>query len=187
MTTPRCPSTRVVKHPYRTEIMRGMRLLAEQPNSIFFGQGVKYKAHAISSQIEELGLPDDRRIEMPVFENTQVGMALGMAMAGLLPVCVIPRINFLLCAVDQLVNHIDKYEKMVGKPIKVIILTQTGATEPLDPGPQHSGNYCKALDKMLGTVNVIDLQNDGMVYHHFEDSVINADNSTVLVQRGDLL
>src|SRR5271166_1735069 len=96
---------------YRSEIMRGMKLLASQPNAIFMGQGVRYRAHAISGQIEELELPDDRRIELPVFENTQVGMSIGMAMAGLLPICVIPRINFLLEACSQLVNHLDKYEQ----------------------------------------------------------------------------
>jgi pyruvate dehydrogenase E1 component beta subunit len=175
---------------YRTEIMRGMKLLAEQSNAIFLGQGVRYPAHAISKQIAELGLPDDRKLELPVFENTQLGMAMGMAMAGMLPICVVPRINFLLCATDQLVNHLDKYEQMTGKPIKVIIVTQTGATEPLDPGPQHSGNYCHALDQMLTNIPVVDLcggpGRDGAVYEEFVDAV-ESDGSTVLVQQGDLL
>lgn len=171
---------------YRTEIMRGMRLLAEQPNAIWMGQGVRYPAHAISKQIAELELPDDRKLELPVFENTQLGMALGMAMAGLLPVCVIPRINFLLCATDQLVNHIDKYRKMTGKLAKVIVITQTGATEPLDPGPQHSGNYCGALDRMLTDVMLVDLGPAQDIYNSFRLAV-ELDGSTVLVQRGDML
>src|SRR5271166_661361 len=144
-----------------------MRLLAEQPNAIFLGQGVVYPAHAISKQLE--GVPADRRLELPVFENTQLGMALGMAMAGLLPVCIFPRINFLLCALDQLVNHLDKYEQMTGKPLKVIIVTQTGATEPLDPGPQHSGNYCKAIERMLDTIPVVDLTSAEMCERRFKE------------------
>ena len=167
---------------YKDEILRSMNLLAEQPNVLFLGQGVRYPAHAISKQVPETA----ERLELPVFENTQLGMAMGMAMAGLLPVCIFPRVNFLLCACDTLVNHLDKYEIITGRQLRVIVVTQTGAQEPLDPGPQHRGNYCRALDRMLTTIPIVDLDQTGKVYDAFRAAVDFA-GTTVLVQRGDLL
>ena len=39
----------------------------------------------------------------------QLGMSLGLAMDGNIPISIIPRWNFILNGMNQLVNHIDKY------------------------------------------------------------------------------
>ena len=37
-----------------------------------------------------------------------MGMTIGLLMAGKIPVSIYPRWNFLLLAINQLVNHLDK-------------------------------------------------------------------------------
>ena len=171
---------------YKNEVIRGMALLAQQPNVLFCGQGVQVKANCLHEQL--VGVPEHQRLEVPVFENTQLGMCLGMALTGLLPVCLFPRTNFLLCAVDQLVNHLDKWQQMTGKPAKVIIKTMTGTIKPLDPGPQHSDVYdghAIGLDELCEEVVVHDLRHDAAVYEGYRKA-LHHDGPTLLIERGNL-
>lgn len=171
---------------YKSEVIRGMQLLAQQPNVVFVGQGVSIKANCLHEQL--VGVPDSQRFEVPVFENTQLGMCLGMALTGLLPVCLFPRTNFLICAVDQLVNHLDKWQQMTGKPAKVIIKTMTGATKPLDPGPQHSDDgdgHVAAFESLCEYAVVDDLYSENVVYQAYVEA-LERDGPTLLVERGNL-
>ena len=171
---------------YKSEVIRGMQLLAQQPNVVFVGQGVSVKANCLHEQL--VGVPEHQRLEVPVFENTQLGMCLGMALTGLLPVCLFPRTNFLLCAVDQLVNHLDKWKQMTGKPTKVIIKTMTGCTKPLDPGPQHSDvhdDHWEGLSLLCDTVEVEWLEGANQVYPAYERA-LTYDGPTLLIERGNL-
>ena len=65
--------------------------------------------------------------------------------------------DFLLLAMNQLINHIDKIGWMSEGKMqpRIIIRTSVGPTRPLDAGPQHTGSYVEALKLMLTTVNVI--------------------------------
>ena len=57
----------------------------------------------------------EKRIELPVFEETQMGMTLGMALNGSVPISIFPRWNFLILATNQIVNHLDKILKNANK------------------------------------------------------------------------
>ena len=37
-----------------------------------------------------------------------MGIAIGLSMSGYIPICIFPRFNFLLSAINQIVNHLDK-------------------------------------------------------------------------------
>ena len=50
-----------------------------------------------------------RVVETPLSENAVTGMGLGMALAGLRPIMVHARNDFLMLAMDQIVNHIAKW------------------------------------------------------------------------------
>lgn len=172
---------------YKQEVIRGMQLLASDPTTVFVGQGVRIKANCLFEQLE--GVPEHRRLEVPVFENTQLGMCLGMALTGFTPVCLFPRTNFLLCAVDQLVNHLDKWRQMTGKPAKVIIKTMSGCTRPLDPGPQHSEseyvNYTSAFEEMCESIVIEEMWKLDQVYPAYM-SALQHEGPTLLVERGNL-
>lgn len=170
---------------YKQEVIRGMQLLASDPTTVFVGQGTVIKANCLFEQLE--GVPMERRLEVPVFENTQLGMALGMALTGLTPVCLFPRINFLTCALDQLINHLDKWKRMTGERAKVIVKTMTGCTRPLDPGPQHSGEgvLFAMAEACEEDIEVIDLCTKSQVYESYQKALCYS-GPTLLVERGNL-
>lgn len=132
-----------------------MLLLADAPGTLFLGQGIAYPGHAMFKNFE--GVPMEQRIELPVVEELQLGMSIGLALQGYLPVSVYPRFDFLLRAADQLVNHLDKLERMSCGQFKpaVIIRTRVGTTKPLDAGPQHTQDHTEAFRLMLTNVEVI--------------------------------
>jgi pyruvate/2-oxoglutarate/acetoin dehydrogenase E1 component len=74
------------------------------------GQAVAVPGTAMSNTLK--GVDPQRLIELPVAEELQMGMTTGMALAGLVPVSLFPRWNFLLCGISQLVNHLDKLAVM---------------------------------------------------------------------------
>ena len=56
-----------------------------------------------------------KKLELPVTEEMQMGMTIGLLMNGYIPVSIFPRWNFMLLAINQLVNHLDKLHIMNGK------------------------------------------------------------------------
>ena len=95
---------------YKDELIRSMNLLADDPKIIFIGQSVTYSGNAIFNTLEQID--NNRKIEMPVFEDVQMGMSMGLALNGFIPVTCFPRFDFLICATNQLINHIDKINFM---------------------------------------------------------------------------
>ena len=137
---------------YSKHLNKAMLMLAENPKVMFVGQAVKYPGQAAFKTFE--GIPMDRRIEMPVAEDFQMGFCTGLALQGLIPVCFYPRWDFLLLAANQLINHLDKLPMMGWKP-KVIIRVAVGRSSPLDPGPQHVQNHTDAFRMMLKTAKIM--------------------------------
>jgi pyruvate/2-oxoglutarate/acetoin dehydrogenase E1 component len=88
-----------------------------------------------------------------------MGMSLGMAMAGDFVITFYPRWDFLICATNQLVNHVDKINLMSqGKwDTNMIIRLGKGSDKPLDPGHQHRGNYLAEFKSMCPNINFHDL------------------------------
>jgi pyruvate/2-oxoglutarate/acetoin dehydrogenase E1 component len=97
-------------------------------------------------------------VELPVMEETQMGMSLGIAMTGKTVITFYPRWDFIVLAVNQLVNHIDKYKLMTGKKANIIIRLGKGSDKPLDPGHQHKGNYFKQFEEMCPNITFRDLK-----------------------------
>lgn len=133
---------------------QAMLLFSRQPRAVFIGQNVAYDGTKMFASLS--GVPQEQRLEVPVAEEMQLGMAVGLSLAGELPMAIFPRIDFLMRAMDQLVNHLDAMPEMsAGQFVpKVIIRTAVGKTEPLDAGPQHTRDHTRALCLMLKTVAV---------------------------------
>lgn len=159
-----------------------MAMLAESPRTIFVGQAVAYAGQAAFPTFADV--PMAKRIEMPVAEDFQMGFCTGLALHGYVPVCFYPRWDFLLMAAGQLVNHLDKIQLMGGFRPKVIIRTAIGRKRPLDPGPQHTGDYTQAFRGMLKTVRVMELCNAKYVYDSYCEALA-CDGSVILVEHMD--
>ena len=132
-------------------------------------------------------LPKEQRIELPVFEDVQAGIATGMTLNGMKICCVYPRFDFMLLAFNQIVNHLDKVEEMsdgMYKP-RVIIRVAVGSSKPLMPGPQHCQDYSKELKTMCKNIDVVELRTADMVYEEYSRA-LNSSRSTILVEYPDI-
>ncbi len=172
---------------YKSELVRATDYMAKNPKTLFLGQSVVYPGNSIFKTLEHV--PAEQKIEMPVFEETQMGMCIGLALAGYIPVSIYPRFNFLLLAMNQLVNHLDKLPVITrGKTRpRVIIRTAIGSERPLHPGVQHSGDYTEAF-KHLGMqhVEVIRLDEPEQIFPAYKKAFEREDGkSTILIEWGD--
>lgn len=171
---------------YFDELKRSMDFLAQDPRTVFLGQAVAVPGTAMTNTLKDV--PRERLIELPVAEEMQMGMTTGMALAGQVPVSIFPRWNFLLCAMNQLINHLDKVQVMSNGryKAKAIVRTGIGSQRPLHPQHQHIGDYTEALKTMCTTIEVIRLDEPADIFPAYEKALLRDDGrSTLLIEYGD--
>jgi len=128
--------------------------LVEQKGYLIIGQGAQDGGHGMCATIDKK--LKGSCIELPVFEETQTGIALGMGLAGENIISIYPRFDFFISGLSQLINHSDKLNVMShGKfSPNIIFRVGVGAKVPLDAGPQHTNNYTKQLKEILTSIKV---------------------------------
>lgn len=151
-------------------------MLAADERTVFLGQGVAFPGTFMSRTLE--GVPATRKIEMPVAEEMQMGASIGLALAGHVPVTIYPRWNFLILAVNQLINHLDKMDA------KAIVRVGVGSDRPMYPGAQHLGDFTEAFMSMTQSVQFVRLRVSDDVLPEYE-AALRRDQSTVLVEYAD--
>ena len=175
-----------MKKRYFAELKKAMDFLGKKKNTIFIGQAVEVPGTAMSNTLVDIDR--SKLIELPVAEEMQIGMSLGFAMNGHIPISIFPRWNFLLYGVNQLINHIDKFRVMNGTEIKpkIIIRTGIGSKRPLHPREQHIGDFTDAFKKMSTTIDIIKLKNPDDILKSYKKAFYRNDNkNTILVEYGD--
>ncbi len=127
---------------YRQALHDGLRdELLRDENVFLLGEEIavfegSYKITA--GLLKEFG--PKRVVDTPIVENGFVGMATGAAMLGLRPIVEIMTINFIILAMDEIVNHAAKIYSMFGGqcPIPLVIRTPGGGGNQL--AATHSQN-----------------------------------------------
>lgn len=142
--------------PYKAALTDCMTQLAVVSDTLFIGQQIVFPGNPMSTTL--VNVPKDKMIELPVMEETQMGMSLGLAMAGHTVISFYPRWNFLICAANQLINHLDTYKEMTGKNAHILIRVGKGSDNPLDPGPQHKANFIDSFKLMCPSIKFYDLK-----------------------------
>lgn len=171
---------------YYEALTESMRILAADERTIFLGQAVAVPGTAMRTTLEHV--KEEKLIELPVDEDFQMGMANGMALAGFIPVSVFPRWNFMLLAVNQIVNHLDKMAELsrLNPAPKVIIRTGIGSEHPLHPGSQHTGDFTDAFRLMCPKINVVRLDSADMIVPEYQKALTREDGvSSILIEWGD--
>lgn len=171
---------------YNDELKRTMNWLAEQDKTIFLGQAVCYAGTGCYESLTEV--PANKKMEFPVAENFQIGVSTGLAINGLVPVSVVPRWNFLVCAADQLINHLDKMSLMSDGSCtpKVIIRVAVGSEKPVDPQDQHKGNFSEPFRMMCKTIDIVELHDVFDIMPAYQNAYNRTDGkSTILVEFPD--
>ena len=162
---------------YQKQLCEAMQELARDDRVVFLGQGVRDPGTFMSTTLQDV--PLDKRIELPVAEELQLGMSIGMALAGLVPVSIYPRFNFLILAMNQLVNHLN-----VMQP-HVIVRVGVGSTKPLDPGPQHRGDMTEAFRLLMPNTPIVRLESAEQIVPEYRNA-IERNGPTILVEIADL-
>lgn len=167
---------------YKDEIIKAMNLLAEDDCVLFIGQNVVYGG-AIAIHETLKNVPTNKKLELPVAEDLQMGMSIGLALEGFIPVSIYPRMDFLIIAMNQLVNHLDKIADMSCNRFKprVIIRTGIGAKRPLNPGPQHCQDHTEMLRACLTNIDVVKLEKAEQIVPAYK-AALKSDCSTILIE-----
>jgi len=168
------------------ELSKAMTYIGQQENAVFIGQSVEVAGTAMRNTLLDVGA--EKLIELPVEEDFQMGIAIGMALSGLVPVSIFPRWNFLLLATNQIVNHLDKLKELtqLDTPGKVIIRTGIGSENPLHPGPQHTGDFTEAFRLMCPHLNIVRLDNKEMIFDEYKKAYERKDGvSSILIEWSD--
>ena len=92
---------------YFDELKSSMEWLGSKSDTFFLGQSIEVPGTAMFNTVRDIDIA--KRLEVPVFEDTQLGMSIGMALTGKRVISIFPRWNFLICATNQLVSHLDKF------------------------------------------------------------------------------
>lgn len=113
--------------------------LARDPSVFVMGQGVDDPSGMFGTT---LGLQESfgpRRVfDTPLAENGLTGIAVGAAIGGMRPVYLHNRPDFLLLAMDQLVNHAAKWRYMFGGAVGVPLVVWSCTGRGWGAGAQHS-------------------------------------------------
>lgn len=173
------------KMTYKDELAKAMEILGKNEKTIFLGQSVACTGNAIFKTLEKV--PMEKRIELPIIEDTQMGMSIGLSLEGFIPVSIFPRMDFLIVAMNQLENHLDKIKEMSNNEFnpKVIIRTAIGSKAPLYPGIQHCSDYTDALKAMLKNIDVVKLEHSKDIVPAYQKALVS-EKSTILIDVSDL-
>lgn len=157
--------------------------LARDERAIFLGYNVLHGSRAYGTLTE---VPVAQCLETPVAENLMAGLAIGMSLTGYRPVLFYERHDFVLNALDAIVNHLDKIESMSQGQFKtpVIIRATVGGSVPLHPGPQHTQDFTVAFRSMV-KFPVLELKTPAEVLAAYHLAA-TLDSPIMLVEHRDL-
>ncbi len=115
------------------------QLLENDPRVFVFGQGLYSPWYAGSSLLDiDIDYGRERVIDSPVSENATTGAAIGAAIVGMRPIGFHPRMDFMLLAVDPIVNQAANWSYLFAGKINVPIVIRAVINRGGEQGAQHS-------------------------------------------------
>ncbi|HPJ07503.1 MAG TPA: pyruvate dehydrogenase complex E1 component subunit beta [Deltaproteobacteria bacterium] len=126
--------------PYSLAINEALHQMMDMDTSVFLiGQGVKspwYVGNTARGLLERFG--EKRVIDTPVSENAVTGAAVGSAIAGMKPVVVHPRVDFMMYAMDPIINEAANWFYMNGGRVSVPVVFWGIINRKGEQAAQHS-------------------------------------------------
>ena len=115
------------------------QLMAADPRVFLIGQGLWspwYAGGSLENLDCEFGR--ERVLDSPVSENAVTGMAVGAALAGMRPIVFHPRLDFLLLAMDPLINQAANWSYLFAGQASVPLVVRAVINRGGGQGAQHS-------------------------------------------------
>ncbi len=119
------------------------------PSVMVIGQGITspwYVGKTAQGLTERFG--PDRVIDTPVSENGITGVAVGAALAGMKPVVVHPRMDFMLYAMDPIINQAANWNYMNGGKLSVPIVIWG----IINRGGEQAAQHSQALHSLFANI-----------------------------------
>jgi acetoin:2,6-dichlorophenolindophenol oxidoreductase subunit beta len=110
--------------------------MARDDKVLYFGQNIATTEN--DPFLQAFG--GDRVRVTPISETAEIGMAVGAAFAGYRPVVELYMAEFMLVAMDQVVNEAPRFHYMTGGQVKVPIVLKAGYGFTAGWSGQHTGS-----------------------------------------------
>jgi len=128
------------KISYVQTINETLHQIIEKDSRVFLiGQGVTspwYVGSTTAGLLDRFG--PERIIDTPVSESGVTGVAVGAALAGMRPILMHPRMDFMYYAMDQLANQAANWHYMFGGQLSVPLTVWAIINRGGEQGAQHS-------------------------------------------------
>src|SRR6187200_1290823 len=122
--------------PYIVAITEAIHLEMERDDRVlFFGQNMGNTEN--EPFVDAFG--KDRVRVTPISETAEIGMAVGAALAGYRPVVELYMAEFMLVAMDQVVNEAPRFRYMSGGQVSVPLVLKAGYGFTAGWAGQHTG------------------------------------------------
>src|SRR5215468_1160678 len=122
--------------PYIAAIGEAIHQEMERDETVlYFGQNIA--THDEDPYLKAFG--SDRVRVTPISETAEIGMAIGAAMAGFRPVVELYMAEFMLVAMDQVVNEAPRFRYMSAGQVKVPMVLKAGYGFTCGWAGQHTG------------------------------------------------
>ena len=125
---------------YGTAILAAFEYLLENYREVFIiGQGLWspwYVGNTMTDLDKKFGI--ERVIDTPVSESASTGAAVGASLSGMKPIVVHPRMDFMLYAMDVVVNQAANWSHMFGGQAHPNVTIRSIINRGGEQGAQHS-------------------------------------------------
>lgn len=143
---------RVQKMSFDEALRSAMMQTMEMDEQVFaYGQGINDPGGFFGSTV---GLAEKfseaRCFDVPVSEESLIGLGVGAALLGRRPIYVALRMDFLLLAMNQIINHAAKWPLMSGYQSTVPLTIRCIIGKDWGQGAQHSGAYHAMFSQVPG-------------------------------------
>lgn len=125
---------------YSEAILEGFKYLLDNDEDVFImGQGL-WSPWYVGNTMRDLDklYGKKRVIDTPVSENAVTGAAIGASLCGSKPIVVHPRMDFMLYAMDPIINQAAKWSYMFGGQAHPQVTIRSIVNRGGEQGAQHS-------------------------------------------------
>lgn len=133
---------------YKQALIDANTELSQDPKRRFVGYNLRHGfAQDTLSNINQTQI-----VDTPIAENLLMGLSIGLSLKGYKPVAFIERFDFILNALDAIVNHLDKMHALSHGEFSpaVIIRTMVGNRDkPLYTGLPHTQDFTLPMRRMV--------------------------------------
>ena len=128
------------RHSYASAMLSGFDyLLDTYPEVFIIGQGLWspwYVGNTMTDLDKKFGTK--RIIDTPVSESATTGAGVGASLVGMKPIVVHPRMDFMLYAMDSIINEASKWSYMFGGQANAGVTIRGIINRGGEQGAQHS-------------------------------------------------